>query len=82
LPLGPAERPLGVGSRLFGHAWPGTVLLGVGMQTFLAEWPVQWSGASAASQFAPHVSNADLVAAMIAGWFTGARLWRRASMPQ
>jgi hypothetical protein len=52
------------------------------MQTFLAEWPVQWSGASAASQFAPHVSNADLVAAMIAGWFTGARLWRRASMPQ
>jgi ubiquinone biosynthesis protein len=72
----------GVLTDLAGDTWPDTVLLNAGMQTFLAEWPARWAGASAASQFATHVSNADLVTAIIAGWFTGARLWRRAWMPQ
>lgn len=66
----------GVLTDLAGDALPDTVLRNVGMQTFLAEWPARWSGASAADQFATHVSNAELVTAMIDGWFAGARYWR------
>ena len=66
----------GVLTDLAGDALPDTVLRNLGMQTFLAEWPARCSGASAADQFATHVSNSELVTAMIDGWFTGARYWR------
>ena len=70
----------GVLTDLAGDALPDTVLLNAGLKTFLAEWPTRWSGASAANQLASHVSNADLVTAMIVGWSTGARYWQRVWM--
>jgi ubiquinone biosynthesis protein len=70
----------GVLTDLAGDVLPDTVLLNAGLQTLLAEWPTRWSGACAASQFATHISNADLVAAMTSGLFTGARYWQHVWM--
>jgi ubiquinone biosynthesis protein len=68
----------GVLIDLTGDALPDTELMNAGIRAFLAEWPARWSASSSARDFATHVSNADLAAAAIAGWFTGVRYWQRA----
>lgn len=68
----------GVLGDLIGEAVPDSVLINAGMQAFMAELPARWRPGAGPDQFASHVSNSDLAAAIAAGCVAGARYWQRA----
>ena len=66
----------GVLSDLVGAATPDATLVRTGLEHFIAEMPRRWIPAPP-SAYATHLSNADVAAAMVSGWNTGARYWAR-----